>query len=243
MIKSSQSTPRASESDWKAFDQELIQRVETIKVDVPRGAKVHSSVRVAGQAWRRKDSDALPSTRKYTVTVQPGGRSQMPGAPIWEKTKPLTCIDMDVKSAKDGDPYVCSVVEERSLFRQERLRRFQMGSHFPALVSPRIVPSWEKSQARQQNRAFEEAESGGGHANGQRHTESTTLTRLTQSQCRKQGHKVEPHHETPWFVTGAAATGKLISDRKPALYMDSYDGAKEQERESIRLEKQRRLPV
>jgi len=237
MDKSRQSTPTGNCADWKAFDQELIKQVETIQVDVPRGAKIHSSPRVAGQTRRQK---SLPG-RQYTVTVEPNARNRMPGAVLQEKPKPLTCLDQDVQSAKDGDPYVCSLVEERSLFRQERLRRFQMGSHFPALVSPRIVPSWEKSQARQQNRTFEEVERGGRQTNSGRRGELATLTLTTLSQSRKQNFKVESQHQTPWFTTGAAGTGKLISDRKPALYMDTYDSLKEHERETSRLEKQKRL--
>merc|ERR1712113_1230871 len=56
-------------------------------------------------------------------------------------------VQFDLDHSRAGDNPLDGGQEDRVLFRRERLQRFQLGNHFPGLVSPRLVPSWRLAAA------------------------------------------------------------------------------------------------
>mmetsp|Transcript_30146 Transcript_30146/g.76196 ORF Transcript_30146/g.76196 Transcript_30146/m.76196 type:complete len:414 (-) Transcript_30146:24-1265(-) len=217
-----------------AFDRELPQSTEAFSVKLPRGMKTHASPRVAGELASGRGL-RVP-TRTYNVTVEPNGHMKKPKDAMREASRYQTDLDMDLERRKVRDEEVDELVEERFLFRRERLKRFQVGSHFPALVSPRLVPAWKLSQAGKLSMEEQEASSGSrsareGSPRSQRLGPPPSLTKPTASHARKQQYKRPASMAAPWFVSGASGASDLICDRRPVLHTEEYDDGAHASRE------------
>merc|ERR1711879_632260 len=77
--------------------------------------------------------------RRYDITVEPNAHKKKPKDAIREAGRP--------RSNLDSEPGLDGLLDERFLFRRERAKHFQVTGHFPALVSPRLTPSWRLSAA------------------------------------------------------------------------------------------------
>lgn len=238
----------AAVSEPSAFERELPNSVESLAVELPRGLKTPGSVRLAGQMG----SEVKVPTRKYNVTVEPRGRAKKPKDAMRVSSKPLSDIEMDVERHRVGDPAVDGLVDDRFAFRHERQKRFQIGSHFPALVSPRLVPSWHLSAAGRSVAAQGGAQLSPASAQAQATPRSlasaavssgqpgsgSTLSKPTVSHSRKQTQKRPPDSEPPWLASGATGARDLICDRKPALHSEHYDAPRVCHREDHEFQKE-----
>lgn len=209
-----------------AFDKHLPREVESLRVEVPRGG-------VRGPAGPRPRIPGPAQVRTYDITVEPGGHVRKPKDLIREAAVRPVSLDIgrrrSSENASEGRDN-----EERFSFRRERVRRFKVGSHFPALVaSPRLVPPWPSSNA--------ESDGVGRGAptlspRAVREVATAQLMRPTVSNSKK--HQAKRNDEMPrpgpWLTCGVAGAGELISDRKPALYGERYDSPRAQEREEYR---------
>lgn len=206
-------------SQPSVFDKCVPQSIEEVEVALPRGLRTHASPRVAGEL--KKDCRVKVPTRTYNVTVEPRGNTKKAKDVIREAARPLSNIEMDIERSKAGDPEVTDSVGERFLFKQERNKRFQLGRQFPALASPRLVPSWRLSSAGQ--RSMEAGQDDVPSPTTPRSPRNASLTKPTESHKRKQQVKRIMPSTTPWLHAGVAGKEELISDRKPALHADRYD--------------------
>jgi len=229
------SSAHGMQSEPSVFERELPQGVEVFDVRVPRGLRVHGSPRLAGQM--RNTKIRVP-TRKYCVTVEPGARVKKPKDLLREsaKTAPEALVDAEGYKASGSSPVAETLLEsgvDRMVFRNERVRRFQLGNHFPALVSPRLVPSWKLSEAgrlsvsRDRELATASSVSKPQATPRRKSIEDSTLTKPTMAHALKQTDKRLPESAPPWTVSGPAAARQLICDRKPVLHADEYDSSRE----------------
>jgi len=170
----------------------------------------------------RRSAVKVP-VRTYRLTVEPQGRSHKPKDAMRQASKPVSDIDLDMERLRSGD--VDTFVDERFVFRRERLRQFQMDSHFPALLSPRLVPSWKLSAAGrlsvERERDWAEPSPRG----------ASTVTKPTLSHALKQADKRSAEALAPWMVSGPASARELC-DRRPALYAAQAWSEGSAERES-----------
>lgn len=227
-------------SEPSVFERELPQNVESLAVEVPRGLRTHGSVRLAGQM---RSSELKVPTRRYNVTVEPGGRARKPKEAIRESTRLRSGIEMDLERSKAGDPAVDGVVDDRFIFKRERLKRFEVGNHFPALVSPRLVPSWKlsaagKTVAMEQQQAQSAQPTPRGSASPRSPSKpSASLSRPTVSHCIKQSYKRSGDESAPWQAIGAAGAHELICNRKPTLHSEHYDTPRHAHKEESQSER------
>jgi len=212
-------------NELSIFEKQLAQEVEPLQVQVPF---------VGGKAQELRSF-----RRTYDITVEPKGHAKKAKDLIREAAKSTSYSDYDHMQRRDSGESD-GVQEERCAFRRERLKRFQVGNHFPALVtSPRIVPSWSLSRTGESsvNGSLTARRTSTPRA---RLEESLShLTKPTISNTMK--HQAKHKEEAPrtWLVSGAAGTGELISDRRPALFEEKYDTPRLQQHEEYHEAKER----
>lgn len=228
---SSRSVAQSSASaSLSAFDRELPKAVETLEVVLPRGLRVYASPRVAGRV--RTTPSGSSRTRKYDVTVEPNAHSKRPKELLRELAKQPSCLDLEAELQEAAD----CILDQRRLFRRDRAKRFQVGSHFPALAAPRLVPSWRRSAARKS------AETGSIcftlQPDGSAST-SSLARRPTMSHCSKQRVKRMNWEAGQWHNASGMLAEQLICDRRPALYEGLYDTPRIRQQQEM-LESKRR---
>jgi hypothetical protein len=145
---------------------------------------------------------------------------------IREAARTKTSLELELELSK-VNPELEGLLDERFVFRRERAKHFQVGRHFPALATPRLVPSWTLSEAGRQNAEHpQQAQPAAGSSGSGRRkirSPSARLVQPTVSLSRKHQAKRPESLNVPWLVSGTAGASDLISDRKPALFEDSYD--------------------
>lgn len=135
------------------FGSILPQEAENIETHLPRGMRFALSPDLVGHG---KVAEVLKQSAKtYNVTVDPDGRTKLKGDMIKEvlrygdsPTPSAENYGIELPKVRFGDAVQDSIVDERyerSIFRKERLRRFNLHRHIPALVTPRLVPFWRGS--------------------------------------------------------------------------------------------------
>mmetsp|Transcript_69779 Transcript_69779/g.204238 ORF Transcript_69779/g.204238 Transcript_69779/m.204238 type:complete len:345 (-) Transcript_69779:326-1360(-) len=214
-------------SEHNIFDKHLPQEVESVRVEVQRGA-IFKPPSPAGPG------DPGANVRAYDIKVEPGGHARRSRAVV-SRTARGSEVGLPPK-----ENFADMQEDERFIFRQERVRRFKVDNHFPALVaSPRIMPQWSASLS---SHGYSKVNPSARHSlspRALREAAALQLTRPTVSNSMK--HTTKRHMETPrpWLVSGAAEAVELISDRKPALFDEKYDSPRVQEREEIDQAKER----
>mmetsp|Transcript_60863 Transcript_60863/g.156882 ORF Transcript_60863/g.156882 Transcript_60863/m.156882 type:complete len:363 (+) Transcript_60863:34-1122(+) len=214
-------------SELSVFEQELPQAVESLSVEQPRGLRTHGSPRVAGQIPGAKHRVRM---RTYDITVEPNGRMLKAKDAIREASRHRSEIEHDLERHKIQDPTLDGALGDKFVFRRERMKRFQVGSHFPALVSPRLVPSWRLSAAGEQSVQQPAQPTAASGSPQSARGDSLSVTRTTASMRRKQQVKHQEEAATPWLRGSSTEASWLISDRKPALYADEYDALEAKQR-------------
>mmetsp|Transcript_87673 Transcript_87673/g.151910 ORF Transcript_87673/g.151910 Transcript_87673/m.151910 type:complete len:384 (-) Transcript_87673:33-1184(-) len=130
------------------FHQRLPYEVESLEIELPRGLRTHASRAIAGRAH----NNCAGASKTYTVTVEPYARVKKAKEVLRAASRPTSQLDWyDEKAKEQGseglcDPIMEAASEDRSCFRRDRVRRFEVGRRFPVLVSPRLVPSWKVRQ-------------------------------------------------------------------------------------------------
>merc|ERR1719265_639692 len=102
------------------------------------------------------------------------------------------------------------LLDDRFCYRNQRSKKFSMNNHFPALVSPRLIPSYRMQQAGQQISTPRE---------------DSTLHSGTVSTARKQRSK-RPKDPLQPFIPSTRNAERAICDRQPALYDTPYESSK-----------------
>merc|ERR1719160_1296482 len=105
-------------------------------------------------------------------------------------------------------------LDERFSFRAQRAKKFALNNHFPALVSPRLVPSFRMQMA-------------GNHTigNGLGGKEGSTLNVPTASTRFKQRSK-RPKDPLQPFIPSTRNAERAICDRQPALHDTPYESSR-----------------
>jgi len=216
-----------SNSEHSLFGRELPQKQTTWEVTLPKGIKAPLTARAAG---------ACGEPRKYDVTVTPN---------VWPKTQNDEHsadeeLEQDVASldARTG------IRDERSIFRKERARRFHISCHFPALVSPRLVPHWKPVSKKLEAASLAVLPPAAvqNSLTLSTQTSANNLLKPTISYRAKHRSKIEEYPRTPWLGAGLAGASDRVCDRIPTIHQgDEYGGQNEKEREELQSAKQRWL--
>jgi len=228
-------TSRSVASTLSAFGRELFQEETQVAILLPRGVKAPCSARAAGSQTARH--------RRYDLTVCPG----------WLQKDSFRDVSSDFAPGRieEEDGFF---LDERALFRHERVRQFQVGSHFPALVSPRLVPVWKKSEANKRRLLGNdwmlthtaEALPGNSGSLG-RPGSGKNLLKPTISNSVKHRPKCQELKSQPWFVTGARGASDRVCDRVPSIHLGDQFGALEekikQELQEERLQRISDAPI
>merc|ERR1719388_700613 len=127
-------------AELSAFERRCHQEIESLTIELPRGLRVAGSARIAG---RRPNANA----RTYSLTVEPKARMKKAKDLLKETAKPLTSLEYDMQQTAVGNREVEGLLDERFCYRSQRGKKFQMNSHFPALVSSRLVPTYRMASA------------------------------------------------------------------------------------------------
>mmetsp|Transcript_36429 Transcript_36429/g.83702 ORF Transcript_36429/g.83702 Transcript_36429/m.83702 type:complete len:378 (+) Transcript_36429:42-1175(+) len=213
--------PRGSQAPGGAmlpsiFKQNLPQTRETIEVQLPRGLKFPGSPHLAVGKMKAVD---VPS-KSYTMVVLPSARKPKPK----EQLKKPTVGPVGVMHNEcDNDE---SALDDRSSFRTERAQQFHAGRHFPALVSPRLAPSYSNVAS-------------GDRATSSRSTSPPlSVGAPSRSLARAPGSKTT-EASSHWVLTRKEDAGELVSNRLPSLHEGAYDAFLGQQREECRDSKKR----
>mmetsp|Transcript_103507 Transcript_103507/g.179761 ORF Transcript_103507/g.179761 Transcript_103507/m.179761 type:complete len:402 (-) Transcript_103507:98-1303(-) len=155
----SQKSLASASTSPSLFETILPQEAENIETHLPRGMRFALSPQLVGHG---KVADVLKQSAKtYNVTIEPHGRRGIKGDMIKEFLKygdveaPTVDFGLELPKVRFGDAVQDSIVDERyerSIFRKERLRKFNLHRHIPALVTPRLVPFWRGSLREQTNK-------------------------------------------------------------------------------------------
>lgn len=198
--------------ELNVFERHLPHEVADLVVGVPPGLKYVCSPRLSG---------VKSPMKRYHVQVEPNARNLCwkEQVRLQAKQPPEPNTEYVAASAADTDERVI-----RSTFRHLRVPYFQAQSHFPALLSPRLVPTWDtvnpKSQESSQMESLT-AEADSMSLSPRRNRRVVRLAMPTVSILRKQRSKVEATDQA-WHVCGVAGAHELVSDRKYALHEDAY---------------------
>merc|ERR1719326_1956789 len=114
--------------------------------------------------------------------------------------------------------------QERFWYRAERCKRFSCNKHFPALVSPRVVPTYRMRLATMGPEATTTTTT----TKGARSTllQSTAAAHLREMSRSKLG---EDGRVLPFVPSGRSEASALICDRKNALFDNAFDAKHEKE--------------
>jgi hypothetical protein len=190
-------------AELSSFERRCLQEAESVSIEIPRGLRVAATARVAG---RRQNA---PS-RTYSLTVEPKGRMKKAKDLLRETAKPLTSLEFDLQQTAMGHKEVDGLLDERFCYRSQRSKKFSMNSHFPALVSARLVPSYRMQQAGQQITTPRD---------------ESSLHSSTVSTTRKQRSK-RPKDPLQPFIPSTRNAERAICDRQPALYDTPYESSR-----------------
>jgi len=190
-------------AELSTFERRCLQEAESVSIEIPRGLRIASTARVAG----RKPN--APS-RTYSLTVEPKGRMKKAKDLLRETAKPLSSLEFDLQQTAMGRKETDGLLNERFCYRSQRAKKFSMNNHFPALVSPRLVPSYRMQQAGQ---------------NITTPREDTSLQAMTVSTQRKQRSK-RPKDPLQPFIPSTRNAERAICDRQPALFDTPYESSR-----------------
>jgi len=229
----------ASSREVSPFDARTPNEVESLKVAVPRGLKFAPASKRIGRLVASGPSREVP-TKTYEVTVLPNGRTKKARELIREKAHLDSDLEYDLKRSASGD--LGGLVDvERSACRAERVKRLETTRHFPALVTPRLVPSYRLRSAGQASVRQADLIQTGDRATGGACTaasssasprggggvQSTSLRAPTVSSQRKHQLKRSMGESSQQsFLPSGPQAEELICDRGPGLFEDHYDSAK-----------------
>lgn len=206
------------------FESVLPQRTTQLEVKLPRGLRAHGSPRIAAGCLH-----SVP-TKAYTVIVEP--RAHRVGPKEALRLQALRAGASDEPVSDDDEERPWTEVDERLQFRRERLKHFEMRTHFPALVSPRLVPGWKEVAGQVAGDAVQAdplrplkdaplmtaAASTRSQAPARRKgPRLSQLTRPTASQMHMKREKHEAVNGVYWRTTGVAGIY-----RAPGLFQDVY---------------------
>jgi len=213
------------------FQQELPQEEISLKIALPKGVRYPLSARSAG---------ASKKIRRYDVTVTPQvypGKSRYQRQ-VLEESAWRAGAELEEELVADDT----TLRDDRSIFWQERRRRMQSASHFPCLVSPRLLPIWENSPGKQIDSEGLETRAAQtlrlpGVVNS-----SNSLLKPTISMSAKQSQKHEDDEsQGPWLGSGLAGISQHM-ERTPKLHAgDGYGRAEAQARKERLVTMQRRI--
>lgn len=190
--------------ELSSFEKRCIQEAESLSIEIPRGMRVASTHRVAG---RRTNAPA----RTYSLTVEPKGRMKKAKDLLRETAKPLSDLEYDMQQMTQGTTELEGQLDERFSFRAQRAKKFALNSHFPALVSPRLVPSFRMQMAGQHS-----------IGNNLGSKDGSTLNVETSSTKFKKRSK-RPKDPLQPFIPSTRNAERAICDRQPALHDTPYD--------------------
>lgn len=186
--------------ELSTFDQRVLREAESVSIEIPKGLRVAGSKRLAG---RRQNA----ATKTYSLTVEPQGRIRKAKDLLRETAQPLSDLEYDMQQAAMGKKQVDGLLDERFCFRSQRSKKFQAISHFPALGSSRLVPSYRMRMAG--------AKISTPRGESQLHSDTVSTSRKHTSKRPKD--PLQP------FIPSCAGAERAICDRQPALYDTPYE--------------------
>lgn len=207
-VRSLESVPQST------FGKHMPQEVEAVEVNLPRGMRVFGSKAIAGQG------KASPS-KTYSMTVEPNGYTIKAKAVFRETARPLSVLDLDEQRgwSNDDESQEGNGAHIRASFRRERYKRFEVGRHFPALATPRLVPTWKAVAG------VVDGDQQAAQKPSKRRKDHIMLPTL--SSANKLSSKLETIPATP-FVGGTNLSAQSeICNRVPVLFGDMYESEKE----------------
>mmetsp|Transcript_73559 Transcript_73559/g.137450 ORF Transcript_73559/g.137450 Transcript_73559/m.137450 type:complete len:350 (-) Transcript_73559:133-1182(-) len=202
------------------FQQKLPQTRETIEVQVPRGLKFPGSPHLAVGKMKAVE---VPS-KSYTMVVLPSARKRKPKEQL--KKPIMMAASTSTECEADDD----LALDDRTCFRTERAQQFHGSRHFPALVSPRLAPTYRSVAGGEQQRSS---------------SSRSTSPRLSvggpaRAPVRASSSKTEVGTSlSPWVLTRKEDAGELVCNRLPSLHEGEYDAFLGQQREECRHNKKR----
>lgn len=218
------------------FSKQLPQEAVDIIVNLPRGLKCAASPRLAGGVKGPAGVMTFP-TKRYELTMSPNARPVNAKEQLRMQARAFATMETNFWESK---PEALTEWDRKHMFRQERLVAFQAGLHFPALVSPRLVPSWE-SAVKHCSVADPASETEAAEAGSQQRdllsargaslkkplpevspSPRGQVTKPTVAQMRKCRPKHAEVQEESWHITGTASASHLVCDRKPVMFEDIY---------------------
>lgn len=141
------SSRRSQKSESSTFEKILPQEAENLDVRLPRGMRFALSMaRQPGKAAKTLEDTG----RTYNVIVEPHGRTDMVKEMLrhGEAAIPEEDYEHELPVVRYEDPAMDAIIDERhdrSVFRKERIQKFQTHRFVPALVSDRLVPCWRSA--------------------------------------------------------------------------------------------------
>lgn len=201
--------------------------------ELPRNQKTLEGIKTPLTA---RGFDAVARARTYGVTVTPnaGPKAHNHENPGDDDLDPET---MPVELGT-------SIRDERSVFRKERARKFQISCHFPALVSPRIVPRWKPVAKKLEVASQAVLQTTTSHHSLPLRPQATasgnSLLKPTMSIHAKHRSKTAEPRRTTWLGAGLAGASDRVCDRTPTIHQGDFYGAELQKhREEHESAKQR----
>jgi len=206
---------------------------ETLEVRVPRGEHgVYVSPRLAGHH--------KASCKKYAVQIQPHGHVKGMKAVLRDRGPSMealpTAAELDPGGRVSGQhedetlsPILRGGLEkrehffEKARFREGRAERFEVDRRFPALVTPRLVPSWGGDSSPERLRARQKVEPEA--AAKARRLHEPTLGFALKCQLKKSKQDEDcVHNGVAWSSPGNAGTTEIreMYARHPMRHEDEY---------------------
>jgi hypothetical protein len=184
-----------------------------LQVGVPRGLRVHASLRVAGQV-RQNGKEVKMPVKIYSMKVEPGARVKKAKELFRQQSHPdeLDWYEQHKRLEQQAPMQQLHVLVpeppmenalDRSSFRRERRKKFGECRQFPALVNCTLLPSYNSS---------------GASLMALDHKERIVLPTVS-GNCKRQIKKLEviQSAKMAWRNGNALEAQRLISNRTPLL--------------------------
>jgi hypothetical protein len=227
------------------FEQILPRESEELQMILPKGMRFALNPNLGGYGKDNKLRDT--SMKTYDVIVDPNARTNMVKESLRYRADDESKHEelMKLPRVKFNDAVRDAIVDERhqrTVFRRERLRKFNTHKHVPALVTNRLVPCWrEPTKLSKQNTPAAEALKTLRHAVATTAPENAERTKAakmfkkstrrqydkkaapwayitpTLSAAMKRQEKVEPSERDSWQMTSASTAKEALHPRMAAF--------------------------
>jgi hypothetical protein len=140
-------SPRASDemAEFSTFEQILPHESEELRMVLPKGMRFALNPRLGGYGKEIKPRDT--SMKTYDIVIDPNARTNMVKESLRYRPDAASKHDelTTLPRVRFNDAVRDAIVDERhqrTVFRRERIQKFNTHKHVPALVTDRLVPCW-----------------------------------------------------------------------------------------------------